>query len=183
MRPHCPPDFYSLPRIQHSATANRIPVARSVGYDDDARRLAQRLHRSFGSSVDMNPRSLGLLLLVIGAGSVELSIAQYNTALGENGPLQFCDRPSGGPISQWPGHALSQDLRRPAPPRGFDKILGSLGSDASVQICVFTDLRRIIRQIGQLVQHDVRCEVTNCLDYSLPVEDITQHRFGTEVAQ
>ena len=39
------------------------------------------------------------------------------------------------------------------------------------------------RQIGQLVQHDVRFEVTNRLDKCLPVEDITKNRFGTEVAQ
>ena len=62
----------------------RIAVARSVDNDDDARWLAQRLHRSFGSSVDMNPRFLGWLLLVIGARPVELSIAQHHTALGEN---------------------------------------------------------------------------------------------------
>ena len=37
-----------------------------------------------------------------------------------------------------------QDFRRPAPPRGLDQIPGSLASDASVQICEFTDLRRII---------------------------------------
>jgi hypothetical protein len=67
------------------------PAARSVDNDDDARWLAQRLHRSFGSSVDVNPRFLGWLLLVIGAGPVELSIAQHNAALGENGTLQFCD--------------------------------------------------------------------------------------------
>ena len=78
---------------------------------------------------------------------------------------------------------MSQDFRRPALPRGLDQILVSLGSDASVQICEFTDLRRIIRQIGQLVQQDVRFEVTNRLDKCLPVEDITKNRFGTEVAQ
>ena len=47
-------------------------VALSVANDDDARWLAQRLHRSFGSSVDLNPRFLGWLLLVIGARPVEL---------------------------------------------------------------------------------------------------------------
>jgi hypothetical protein len=69
----------------------RIAVARSVDNDDDSRWLARRLHRSFGSSVDVNPRFFGWLLLVIGAGPVELSIAQHNAALGENGTLQFCD--------------------------------------------------------------------------------------------
>jgi hypothetical protein len=76
----------------------RIAVARSIYYDDDARWLAQRLHRSFGCSVDVNPRFLGWLLLVIGAGPVELSIAQHNAALGENGTLQFCDSLGIGPI-------------------------------------------------------------------------------------
>jgi hypothetical protein len=38
-------------------------------------------------------------------------------------------------------------------------------------------------KIGQLVQHDVRFEVTNSLDECLPVEDITKDRFGTEAAQ
>jgi hypothetical protein len=123
------------------------------------------------------------LLLVIGARPVELSIAQHNTALGENGTLQLCDSLGIGPIRQLPGDALSQDFRRPAQPRGLDQIPGSLGSDASVQICVFTDLRRVIRQVGQLIQHDVRLEVTNRLDKCLPVEDITNNRFGTEVAQ
>ena len=46
----------------------------------------------------MNPRFLGWLLLVISAGPVELSIAQHNAALGENGTLQFCDSPGIGPI-------------------------------------------------------------------------------------
>ena len=68
---------------------------------------------------------------------------------------------------------MSQDFWRPAPPRGLDQI-SSLGSDASVQICESTDLRRIIRQIDQLVQHDVRFEVTNRLDKCLPIEDITK---------
>jgi hypothetical protein len=75
----------------------RTAVARSVDNDDDARWLAQRLHRSFGSSVDVNPRFLGWLLLVIGAGPIELSIAQHNAALGENGTLQFCDSLGIGP--------------------------------------------------------------------------------------
>jgi hypothetical protein len=75
----------------------RIAVARSVGNDDDARWLAKRLHRSFGSSVDVNSRFLGWLLLVIGAGPVELSIAQHNAALGENGTLQFYDSWASGP--------------------------------------------------------------------------------------
>jgi len=42
-------------------------------------------------------RLLGWLLLVIGAGPVELSIAQHNAALGENGTLQFCDSWASGP--------------------------------------------------------------------------------------
>ena len=63
---------------------------------------------------------------------------------------------------------MSQDFWRSAPPRGFDQIPGSLGSDAGVQICEFTDLRRIIWQIGQLVQHDVRFELTKRLDKCLP---------------
>jgi hypothetical protein len=70
----------------------------SIDNDDDARWLVQRPHRSFGSSVDVNPRFLGLLFLVIGAGPVELSIAQHNAALGENGTLQFCDSQGIGPI-------------------------------------------------------------------------------------
>ena len=78
---------------------------------------------------------------------------------------------------------MSQDFRRPAPPCGLDQIPGSLGTHASVQICEFTDPRRIIRQIGQFVQHNVRFEVTNRLDKCLPVEDITKNRFGAEVAQ
>ena len=72
--------------------------ARSVDNDNDARWLAQRCHRLFGSSVDLNPRFLGRLLLVIRARTVELSIAQYNTALGENGTFQFCDSLGIGPI-------------------------------------------------------------------------------------
>ncbi len=161
--------------------ANGRP-GRSVDNDDDARWLAQRLDRSFGSSVDVNPRCLGWLL-VVGAGPVELSIAQHNAALGDNGTLQFCDSVGIGSIRQLPGDALSQEFRRPASPRGLDQITGSLGSDASVEIGEFTDLRRIIRQIGKLVQHDIRFEVMNSLDECLPVEDVTKNGFGTEVAQ
>src|SRR6476661_11136370 len=82
------------------------------------------------AAVDVYPRFLGWLLLVIRARPVELSIAQHNTALGENGTLQFCDSLGIGSIRQLPGDALSQDLRRPAPSRGLDQIPGSLGSDA-----------------------------------------------------
>ena len=66
--------------------------ARSVGNDDDALWLAERLHRSFGSPVDVNARFRGWLPLVIGARAVELSIAQHYAALGENGTFQFGDR-------------------------------------------------------------------------------------------
>lgn len=76
----------------------QIAVARSVDYDDDARWRAQRLNRSFGGSVDVNPRFLGRFLLVIGVRPVELSIAQHNAAFGENRTLQFCDSPGIGPI-------------------------------------------------------------------------------------
>ena len=48
---------------------------------------------------------------------------------------------------------------------------------------MFADLRRIIRQIGQFVQHDVWFEVTNRLDKCLPGKDITKNRFGTEMSQ
>ena len=75
-----------------------MAVARSVNNDNDARWLAQGLHGSFGGSVDVNPRFLGWLPLVIGAGPVELSIAQHNAAFGENRTLQFCDSPGIGPI-------------------------------------------------------------------------------------
>ena len=70
----------------------------SVGNDDDALWLAERLHRSFGSPVDVNARFRGWLSLVIGAWSVELSIAQHDAALGENGTLQFSDSLGIGPI-------------------------------------------------------------------------------------
>jgi hypothetical protein len=56
---------------------------------------------------------------------------------------------------------LSQDFRRPALPRGLNQIPVSLGSDAGVQTCVFADLCHIVREIGQLVQYDIRFEVTN----------------------
>ena len=78
---------------------------------------------------------------------------------------------------------MSQYFRRPTPPRGLDQVLVSLGSDTGIQTCVFADLRHIIRQIGQLIQYDVRFEITNRLDKCLPVEDITKNRFGAEVAQ
>ena len=57
-----------------------------------------------------------------------------------------------------------------APTRGFDQIPVSLGSDARVQTRELTDLRDIIRQIGQLVQHDVGFEVMNRLDQCLPAD-------------
>jgi hypothetical protein len=44
------------------------------------------------------PRFLGWLLLVIRVRPVELSIAQHNTALGENGTLEFCDSFGIGPF-------------------------------------------------------------------------------------
>jgi hypothetical protein len=87
-----------IPEFNAAGRSARIAVARSVDNDHDAHWLAQRLHRSFGGSVDVNPKFLGWLLLVIGAGPVELSIAQHNATLGENGTLQFCDSPGIGPI-------------------------------------------------------------------------------------
>jgi hypothetical protein len=105
VRIHLPPDRVHVREAaqyrQHqapSAGAGVGPRFRSVDNDDDARWLVQRLHRSFGSSVDVNPGFLGWPLLVIGAGPVELSIAQHNAALGENGTLQFCDSLGIGPI-------------------------------------------------------------------------------------
>ena len=83
----------------HGFVSTKVAIrGRSVDNDDDARWLAERLHRSFGSSVDVNPRFLGCLLLVISAGAVELSVAQHNAALGENRALQFCDSLSIGAI-------------------------------------------------------------------------------------
>jgi hypothetical protein len=52
----------------------------------------------FGSSIDVDPRFLGWLPLVIRSRPVELSIAQHYTALGENGTLQFCNSLGIGPI-------------------------------------------------------------------------------------
>src|SRR4029434_8131744 len=115
------------PRIQRSSTVGRIAVARSVDNDDDARWLAQRIHSSFGSSVDVNPRFLGWLLLVIGAGPVELSIAQHNAALGENGTLQFCDSPGIGAhqvIARRrfePGFSATRSAARPRSDSGFPR--------------------------------------------------------------
>ena len=62
-----------------------------VDNNDDARWRTQRLYRSVGSPIDLHSRSLGLLLLVIGAMAVELSIAQHNATLSKNGTLQFGD--------------------------------------------------------------------------------------------
>src|SRR5581483_2777141 len=158
-------------------------LSRSVGNDDYARWCTQRLYRAFGSSVNLNTRFRGLSSLIVSAGPVELSIAQHDAALGENGTLQFRNGSSIGSIGQLPGNALSQDFRRPALPSGFDQILISLGSDASIEICVFADLRCIIRQIGEFVQDDFGFEVTNRADQCRSVENITKNWFGTELGQ
>lgn len=60
---------------QRSSTVKRIVVACSINDDDDARLLAQHLHRSFCSTIDLNPRIRGDVLLVIRARPVELSIS------------------------------------------------------------------------------------------------------------
>src|SRR5262249_49333028 len=112
----------------------------SVDNDDDAFWHTQRRHCSFGGPVDVKARFVGWLLLVVGAGPVEPSIAQHNAAFGENGTLQLCDSLGSGAIRQLPCDALSQGFRRPAPPRGLDQVPGSLGSDASVAIRKFADL-------------------------------------------
>ena len=52
---------------------------------------------SFCCSVDVNLRFAGGLLMV-GAGPIELSVTENNTALGENRPLQFRDSPGIGQI-------------------------------------------------------------------------------------
>ena len=79
------PRFGASDRVgmRRNSTVGRI-AAGSVDNDNNASGRAQRLHRSFGSSVDVNPRLIGWLLLVIGARPVELSVTQHNAALGEN---------------------------------------------------------------------------------------------------
>jgi hypothetical protein len=57
----------------------------SVDDHDDARWRVQCPHRSFGGAVDVHPRLPGWMLLVVGAGPVELSVAQHDAALGELG--------------------------------------------------------------------------------------------------
>ena len=92
-------------------------------------------------------------------------------------------RERNAPVLRQLGHRAHQIIARRRFEPGFlatrsavrpRSIPSSLGTYASVQICEFTDPRRIIRQIGQFVQHDVRFEVTNRLDKCLPVEDITE---------
>lgn len=122
-------------------------------------------------------------MLVIGPGAIEHAIAQYNASLSEYGTLQLCHGSGIGPVRQFPGDGLSHDLRGTALPCGLDQILIPLSPDASVQVRVFRNLRHIIRQIGQLVQDDIRFEITNRLNERLTVKDIAKDRFGTEFAQ
>jgi hypothetical protein len=81
------------PRIQRSSTVGRIAVARSIDNDDDARCLAQRLHRSFGSSIDVNPRFLAA------------QDALFRQLIGSifSGKIHF---------SRHPGHSGHHDLHR-----------------------------------------------------------------------
>jgi hypothetical protein len=92
-----------------------------------------RLHRSFRGSVDVNPRFAGGLLMV-GAGPVELSIAEHDAAHGKNRTLQFRDSLGIGSRRQLPSDALRQDFWGPAAPRGLNQIRISLSSNASVAV-------------------------------------------------
>src|SRR5690349_12754091 len=141
-----------------------LAVAGSVDDDDDACRRVERFQRSLRSSIDVDTRFSGWSFLVIGAWPVELSIAQHHAALRENRALEVRDGASIEPIRKLPGEALREDLRRSTSPRGGDQVVASLGADARVQARELADLRQIIRQIGQLVQHDVRCEVAHRFD-------------------
>ena len=58
--------------------------ALSVDNDDDARWLAQGLHRSFGSSVDVHSWFLRWFLLVVGARPVEEPVAQDDAVGAEH---------------------------------------------------------------------------------------------------
>ena len=51
---------------------------------------------------------------------------------------------------------MSQDFRRSAPSRGLDQIPGSLGSVASIQLCVFTDLPDDAAQISKYASLNAR---------------------------
>ena len=106
-----------------------------------------------------NARFVGSLLLVVRTRAVELSVAQHDPALGEDGAFELGDRPGVGSVRQLPRDALRQDLRRAAAlPRAAIRFSLPLGPDAGVQLGVRADLRCVIREIRQLVQHDVRLE-------------------------
>ena len=123
----------------------------SVGNDKDSRGVAQRLHRSFGGPVDL----FAEWLLIIRARPVELSVAEHDppSARTERSALRQLGHRARRAIVRRRFAAGFSAIRSAARPRNQNSSV--LGPGASVEICVFTNLRRIIRQISQLVQYRV----------------------------
>src|ERR1700749_2640764 len=123
----------------------------SVGDGDDSAGGVEEFDGALSGAVDLYTGLSGDAVLVVGAGAVELPVAEDDPAFGEDRRLQLPDGAGVRTIGKLPGHGLGEDLRGTARACRVDDVLVALGADASVELTELGDLVHIVGQVGQLV--------------------------------
>src|SRR5947209_5320958 len=122
-------------------------------------------------------------MLEIGAGPVQLAVPQHDSACLQHTPLELLYCLGRGTRWQVPGDTLGEKLMCLYRLAGGEEMLRALTPDAGIACSQGINAGWIIRQVGQLIDDDLRTEGQHGRMDPVALEDITDYRCGTQCAE
>jgi DNA-binding CsgD family transcriptional regulator len=173
------------PGPKSGATLNRAAGGRlavAVRDGEDSGFGAERRNGTASRIVDVHPRMLWQLPLVVRSGPVEPSVAEDYAAACEHEAFVIRDRRAAVP-RELPRDALRDELRRARRARRREEVARSFSPNARIECGRLGDPSGIVREVGQLVHDHTRPKRRHCFQEALRLEDVAHHRLGPELLQ
>ena len=157
-------------------------LALTVRDGEDSGFGAERRNRTAGRVVDVHPRMLRQLPLVVRSRPVEAPIAEDYAAACEHEAFVFRDRRAALP-RHLPRDALRDELWGAGRARRREEVARSFSPNARIEGGRLADPSGIVRKVGQLVHDHSWAKRRHRFQEALRLEDVAHHRLGPELLE